>query len=194
MPTNIDETELARLEALAGKASTLPFEDMAADGWGYVVVDILPAVTSAVPALVAEVRRLLAEVKQGSADYCALMDKHDAQFVRAEKLREEVNWLAKMCATHCRDKSFDNAQCSIQDCAPLHCYHASAEQWKEAALEASEMLAAGADLAAVAAQMGHASIQTTATTYAHVTPGGQKCAADLLPSLVQFGAEKSSHD
>lgn len=59
---------------------------------------------------------------------------------------------------------------------------------------ASEMLAAGADLAAVAAQMGHASIQTTATTYAHVTPGGQKRAADLLPSLVQFGAGKSPHD
>ena len=55
---NLDETELARLEALAVKASTLPFEDMAADGWGYVVVDILPAVTTAVPALVAEVRRL----------------------------------------------------------------------------------------------------------------------------------------
>ena len=51
-----------------------------------------------------------------------------------------------------------------------------------------------ADLAAVAAQMGHASIQTTATTYAHVTPGGQKRAADLLPSLVQFGAKKSPHD
>lgn len=64
---------------------------------------------------------------------------------------------------------------------------------------ASEMLAAGADLAAVAAQMGHASIQTTATTYAHVTPGGQARAAALLPSLdsaprlvhlVQLGAEK----
>ena len=45
-----------------------------------------------------------------------------------------------------------------------------------------------ARLAEVAAQMGHASIQTTATTYAHVTPVGQKRAADLLPSLVQFGA------
>lgn len=59
---------------------------------------------------------------------------------------------------------------------------------------ASELLGAGADLAAVAAQMGHASIQTTATTYAHVTPGGQKRAAELMPSLVQFGAEKSPHD
>ena len=58
MESNLDETELARLEALAGKASTLPFEDMAADGWGYVVVDILPAVTTHVPALVAEIRRL----------------------------------------------------------------------------------------------------------------------------------------
>ena len=64
MPTNIDETELARLEALAGKASTLPFEDMAADGWGYVVVDILHAVTSAVPALVAEIRRLREKVEE----------------------------------------------------------------------------------------------------------------------------------
>lgn len=129
----IDETELARLEALAVKASTLPFEDMAADGWGYVVVDILPTVTTHVPALVAEVRRLRVEAKQGGIDYCALMDRHDAQLCGLKKLREEVNWLAKMCATHCRDKSFDNAQCSIQDCAPLHCYHASAEQWKEAA-------------------------------------------------------------
>ena len=49
-------------------------------------------------------------------------------------------------------------------------------------------------LADVAAKMGHASIQTTATTYAHVTPVGQKRAADLLPSLVQFGAETSPHD
>ena len=57
---------------------------------------------------------------------------------------------------------------------------------------ASEMLAAGADLAAVAAQMGHSSIQTTATTYAHVTPGGQSRAAELMPplDLVQDGAEK----
>lgn len=55
---------------------------------------------------------------------------------------------------------------------------------------ASEMLAGGADLAAVAAQMGHASTQTTATTYAHVTPGGQRRAAEAMPSLVQFGAEK----
>lgn len=48
---------------------------------------------------------------------------------------------------------------------------------------ASEMLAAGADLASVAAQLGHASIQTTATTYAHVTPGGQARAASLMPPL-----------
>ena len=78
----IDETELARLEELAAKALTLPFEDMAADGWGYVVVDILPAVTTAVPALIAEIRRMRAEIKQDGVDYCALMDRHDAQFVQ----------------------------------------------------------------------------------------------------------------
>ena len=186
----IDETALARLEYLIESSESCGYSTKSDDP----NMQYLAAACHYMPALVAEVRRLRAEAKQGGIDYCALMDRHDAQFVRAEKLREEVNWLAKMCATHCRDKSFDNAQCSIQDCAPFHCYHASAEQWKEAAREASEMLAAGADLAAVAAQMGHSSIQTTATTYAHVTPGGQKRAADLLPSLVQFGAEKSPHD
>ena len=168
--TNLDETELARLEELAGKATPLPWRETTDPSHFYTISTVLggekkksrglsqqlivqvggwaniqeqeantcyiSAACNAVPALVAEVRRLRAEAKQGGIDYCALMDKHDAQFVRAEKLREEVNWLAKTCATHCRDKSFDNAQCSIQDCAPHHCYHASAEQWKEAAREA----------------------------------------------------------
>ena len=104
--SNIDEAELALLEALAGKASTLPFEDMAADGWGYVVVDILPAVTAAVPALIAEVRRLRAEAKQGGIDYCSLMDRHDAQFVRAEDLKkqvEDLQWFVE-CFDNCKQR------------------------------------------------------------------------------------------
>ena len=156
MISAIDETELARLEKLALRATAVPyhyFENSLRDGHGNQIAETtqdhddfahdihdtayIAAACNAVPALVAEVRRLRVEAKQGGIDYCALMDRYDAQFVRAEKLREEVNWLAKMCATHCRDKSFDNAQCSIQDCAPLHCYHASAEQWKEAAREAA---------------------------------------------------------
>lgn len=48
---------------------------------------------------------------------------------------------------------------------------------------ATEMLAGGADLASVAAQMGHATVTTTANTYAHVTPGGQKKAAALMPGI-----------
>ena len=106
MASNLDETELARLEALAGKASTLPFEDIAADGWGYVVVDILPAVTAGVPALIAEVRRLRAEAKQGGIDYCALMDRHDAQFVRAEDLKkqvEDLQWFVE-CFDNCKQR------------------------------------------------------------------------------------------
>lgn len=106
MVSNLDETELARLEALAGKVSALPFEDMAADGWGYVVVDILPAVTAAVPALIAEVRRLRAEAKQGGIDYCALMDRHDAQFVRAEDLKkqvEDLQWFVE-CFDNCKQR------------------------------------------------------------------------------------------
>lgn len=127
MASNLDETELARLEALA-----LPYGGLRQCRYE----DTQNICTRAVPALIAEVRRLREEVTQGGIDYCALMDRHDAQFVRAEKLSGEVNWLAEVCATHCRDKSFDNAQCSIHDCAPIHCYHASAEQWKEAAREA----------------------------------------------------------
>ena len=48
---------------------------------------------------------------------------------------------------------------------------------------ASEMLARGADLAAVAAQLGHSSIATTSIFYAHVTPGSQQRAAALMPGL-----------
>ena len=45
------------------------------------------------------------------------------------------------------------------------------------------MLANGAELAAVAAQLGHANVATTGGTYAHVTPLGQAHAANALPSL-----------
>lgn len=51
-------------------------------------------------------------------------------------------------------------------------------------IAASEMLAGGADLAAVSAQLGHRSIQTTASIYSHVVAGAQQRAALALP-LVQ---------
>ncbi|MCR5562444.1 MAG: site-specific integrase [Desulfovibrio sp.] len=51
-------------------------------------------------------------------------------------------------------------------------------------IAASEMLAGGADLAAVAAQLGHRSIQTTASVYTHAVAGAQQRAALVLP-LVQ---------
>ncbi len=71
-------------------------------------------------------------------------------------------------------------------------------------IAATTMLANGADLTAVAAQLGHANVATTGGTYAHVTPLGQAHAAESLPSLdisgrekphgadlVQFGAKKT---
>ena len=71
-------------------------------------------------------------------------------------------------------------------------------------IAATTMLANGADLAAVAAQLGHANVATTGGTYAHVTPLGQAHAANALPSLeesrpemvagaglVQIGAKKA---
>lgn len=48
-------------------------------------------------------------------------------------------------------------------------------------IAASEMLAGGADLAAVAAQLGHRSIQTTASVYTHAVAGAQQRAALVLP-------------
>ena len=48
-------------------------------------------------------------------------------------------------------------------------------------IAASEMLAGGADLAAVAAQLGHKSIQTTAAIYTHAVAGAQQRAAMALP-------------
>lgn len=50
-------------------------------------------------------------------------------------------------------------------------------------LAASQMLANGADLAAVAAQLGHQNIAMTGTVYAHVMSGAQQRAAMALPLI-----------
>ncbi len=50
-------------------------------------------------------------------------------------------------------------------------------------IAATEMLANGADLAAVSAQLGHSNVATTGAVYAHVTAGSQARAASLMPSL-----------
>lgn len=58
-------------------------------------------------------------------------------------------------------------------------------------IAASEMLAAGADLAAVAAQLGHSDIATTMRHYAHALPAAQRRAGNALPmvQMVQLGAD-----
>lgn len=50
-------------------------------------------------------------------------------------------------------------------------------------LAATVMLGAGADLAAVAAQLGHANVATTGAFYAHITEGAQARAAALMPEI-----------
>lgn len=52
-------------------------------------------------------------------------------------------------------------------------------------IAASQMLAAGADLAAVAAQLGHKNITTTGAFYTHAIAGAQQRAGEML-ALVQF--------
>lgn len=58
-------------------------------------------------------------------------------------------------------------------------------------IAASMMLAGGADMAAVAAQLGHANITTTAEFYTHAVASAQRRAAAVNPlvRLVQVGAE-----
>jgi len=72
----------------------------------------------------------------------ALAGKETSRAEQAEaqvaRLTAERDWLAKVCAMHCRDKSTDDSQCNISDCAPVHCRHASADQWKEAARKSVE--------------------------------------------------------
>ena len=53
------------------------------------------------------------------------------------------------------------------------------------------MLAAGADLPAVSAQLGHASTQTTASARPHVVPRAQLHAAEVMPVL---GMDKKEDD
>jgi len=62
-------------------------------------------------------------------------------------------------------------------------------------IAASEMLANGADLAAVAAQLGHKNISTTASYYTHALTRAQRNAGALLPTctnLVSFGADSTA--
>ncbi len=54
-------------------------------------------------------------------------------------------------------------------------------------IAASMMNAAGADMAAIAAQLGHSSVATTASFYTHVVASAQRQAAQVNP-LVQLGA------
>jgi len=58
-------------------------------------------------------------------------------------------------------------------------------------IAASQMLAGGADLAAVAAQLGHRDITTTGRFYLHALPAAQKRAGMALPDLVRNGAGSS---
>lgn len=59
-------------------------------------------------------------------------------------------------------------------------------------IAASEMLAGGVDLAAVAAQLGHKDLTTTGAFYTHALASAQRRAAQALPDcakMVQSGAD-----
>jgi integrase len=52
-----------------------------------------------------------------------------------------------------------------------------------AATSATSMLAAGADLTAVSAQLGHSTVTITGNVYAHIPAGSQQRAAAIMSSL-----------
>lgn len=103
-------------------------------------------------------------------------------------------YLKEAYARFCEDESVGVHYVCTRNGKVVYAYHKDWEQACKAAgikmrpydirhLAASEMLAGGADLAAVAAQLGHASVTTTGKTYAHVLAGGQARAANALPVL-----------
>ena len=102
MISAIDETELARLEYLIEASESCGYSTKSDDP----NMQYLAAACHYTPALVAEVRRLREEAKQGAIDYCALMDRHDAQFVRAEDFKkqvEDLQWFVE-CFDNCKQR------------------------------------------------------------------------------------------
>lgn len=62
-------------------------------------------------------------------------------------------------------------------------------------MAASLMLEAGADVAAVAAQLGHRNVATTGTYYLHAVAGAQERAAQSIPAIgAPFGADGAGHN
>ena len=87
MPTNIDETELARLEALACAAGTGDYSahDDADDSAKYAA-----AACNAVPALIAEIRRLLEALSKEHRAWQCAEGRGDGLEMENAVLREKV--------------------------------------------------------------------------------------------------------
>lgn len=98
----IEDNDLARLEYLIEASESCGYSTQSNDP----NMQYLAAACHYTPALVAEVRRLRDEIEQSSTDYCALMDRHDAQFVRAEELTAKVKdlqWFVE-CFDICKQR------------------------------------------------------------------------------------------
>lgn len=126
-------------------------------------------------------RRGLVTIRQGkSGKLKSVVPPHAYMAEAVKRYREDA---AKGVALVCHKKG--KRVSSYKTAWKLACKRAgvSIRFYDIRHIAATEMLARGADLAAVAAQLGHANVATTGGTYTHVTIGSQARAAELMPAI-----------
>ena len=126
-------------------------------------------------------RRGMVVVRQGKSGKLKYAVPHPAYFAEARKRYEQDSRAGIVYVCHrngLRVISYRGAWESACRRAGV-----SMRMYDIRHIAATEMLARGADLAAVAAQLGHSNVATTGGTYAHVTAGSQAKAAKLMPAI-----------
>lgn len=138
--------------------------------------------------------RCIVHVKQGKSGLYKTVVPNRAYMLKARMRYEEDSRHGIIYVCHRAGKAIHNYQTAWRNA----CVRAGVKMrpYDIRHNAASILLENGADLAAVAAQLGHSSVATTGASYAHVTAGSQARAAELMPNLdtgadlVQFGAKK----
>lgn len=133
-------------------------------------------------------RRDLVRVRQGKSGSIKTVYPHPAYMVRARERYEQDTARGIVYVCHRGGKPVTSYRTAWE----LACKRAGIlmRPYDIRHLAATMQLAAGADVAAVSAQLGHSTPSTTLNNYVHTTAKSQQRAASLMPSidLVQLGA------